>query len=404
MTLGYEDISAWSIIALNNGNSDSAINWLEHQPRASVNNSARSVMAALAKNRDMQNGSIVTGGIANAQTATTPVGFGGVTIPIGTRMRVKVGSGLTNTATGLTLQVDGGAISGVLNLRGQSPAPGEWQAGSYIDLVFDGTYWNMATALPGVFTPDNMNHGRFSLSSATQCQFLPFMGSQIKVNGIVYSIPSNGVAFPNTSVNVGGTTGANLGPNTLYYAGLNVIGGVLTPYYGTSHTTSSTVGNVGTEIVDNNDAVSLVGIVRTNASSQFVDAAAQRFVRSWFNRQRTSVQGASQNVTGFSSSGATGPYWTSAAFVCFADDAVVASVPGFNDANSPDALYAWVNIDGSNQGQACYTFPQGPSQWQSFTPIVTLHVADGYHYASLGTGTGFAVGHSIYWTPIATIG
>ena len=46
MTLGYEDITQWSITALNNGSSDSAINWVEHQPRASVNDSARSVMAA----------------------------------------------------------------------------------------------------------------------------------------------------------------------------------------------------------------------------------------------------------------------------------------------------------------------------------------------------------------------
>ena len=72
MALGYEDISSWSITALSNGSADSAINWVEHQPRASVNNSARSVMAALAKFRDMDNGSMVTGGTANAQTVTTP--------------------------------------------------------------------------------------------------------------------------------------------------------------------------------------------------------------------------------------------------------------------------------------------------------------------------------------------
>ena len=74
MALGYEDITSWNTTATYNDHADAAINWAEHQPRNTVNDSARSVMAAIAKNRDMQNGSIVTGGTANAQTVTTPVG------------------------------------------------------------------------------------------------------------------------------------------------------------------------------------------------------------------------------------------------------------------------------------------------------------------------------------------
>ena len=70
-------------------------------PRAQVNNSARSQMAALAKFRDLLNGSIVTGGTVNAQTFTSGVGY--TVVPTGMRVMLKIGPLLTNTgATTLT--------------------------------------------------------------------------------------------------------------------------------------------------------------------------------------------------------------------------------------------------------------------------------------------------------------
>jgi hypothetical protein len=138
-----EDIQSWSVTAANNGTADPLIDWHEGQTRASVNNSSRSEMAALAKYRNLLNGSIVTTGAANAQQFLSGVNYTGTlpaAIPTGLRATLKVGSGLTNNAS-MTLNMDGlgdvlvNTADGV-NLRG-----GEFVAGGYVDLLYNGTNW-----------------------------------------------------------------------------------------------------------------------------------------------------------------------------------------------------------------------------------------------------------------------
>src|SRR5262245_10035902 len=99
-----ENIQDWSTIAVNNGNADSLINWLEGQPRASVNDSARSLMAAIAKDRNLHNGSIITIGTINAQAFTSGIGY--TVMQTGLRVLLKIGPGLTNTGAA-TLNMDG---------------------------------------------------------------------------------------------------------------------------------------------------------------------------------------------------------------------------------------------------------------------------------------------------------
>ena len=406
MALGYEDITQWSTTALNNGNSDSAITWVEHQPRNTVNDSARSVMAALAKTRDMTNGSIITGGTANAQTVTTPVNFAGVALPLGLRLRVKVGAGLTNTATGLTLSVDGSTVAGVKNLRGQSPVPGEWLANSFVDMVYDGTYWNMISALPGVFTPDNMNCGRFVYQTPTTCALLPFNGSQIKINGQVYQIPSSGITFGNTGVLVNGVPGTSLGANTTYWVGVYDPGsGVLTQSYGTTgavHTIDTTLGNVGTHIM-RGTTTTLVGLIHTNASKQFVDIPANRFVLSWFNKQKKAIRG--PVVAGVSISGGGGDavadIGASTYSLIWGDgETGAASVSGCFAANW-NALgitilttsfgglsYMAMALDGINQGTSYEWIPFGESgEPHGSSSNMVADASEGLHTLSLNVGS-----------------
>ena len=65
----------WSKTAASNDNTDSTINWAEGQDPATVNNSARAMMAATAKFRDDVSGSLTTGGTADAYTLTTNQSF-----------------------------------------------------------------------------------------------------------------------------------------------------------------------------------------------------------------------------------------------------------------------------------------------------------------------------------------
>jgi hypothetical protein len=65
-----ESVYLWSTTALTNGAVDSSINFAEGQLPGTVNNSSRSVMAASARFLKDSNGSITSGGSANAYTLT----------------------------------------------------------------------------------------------------------------------------------------------------------------------------------------------------------------------------------------------------------------------------------------------------------------------------------------------
>jgi len=128
--------------------------------------------------------------------------------------------------------------------------------------------------------------GLFHFVSATQCRFDAYAGDSIKINGKWYQIPVGGVVVGN----------AGLAANTLHFAYLyDSGGGVLAIELATAgHATSQTAGNVGTEIKSGIDTHSLIGMICTNATSQFIDTPRYRYVRSWFNRhaQRTDLAGA----------------------------------------------------------------------------------------------------------------
>jgi len=137
-----EDLYSWSTTAATNANADTAINWAEGQPRASVNNSARSVLAAIAKFRDLLKGTIVTTGTANAQAFVSPIGYT-TAVPTGLRALLKIGPGLTNTGV-TTLSMDGIAAAPVKNKAGGDLIGGELVAGGYIEVIYDGTNWILA--------------------------------------------------------------------------------------------------------------------------------------------------------------------------------------------------------------------------------------------------------------------
>src|SRR6187401_2740551 len=136
-----EDVQAWSKTAATNATSDPLINWAEGQPRASVNNSARSMLAAHAKDRDLKNGSITTGGTANAQTFTSGVAY--TTVPTGLTVRLKVG--VTNTGA-TTLNMDGIGAVAIKDQAGLDIGANALLLGRYVDLLYNGTNWILLAA------------------------------------------------------------------------------------------------------------------------------------------------------------------------------------------------------------------------------------------------------------------
>ena len=69
----------WSQIAAADATADASINWQEGQAPSSINDSARAMMAAMAKYRDDISGSIATGGASTAYTVSSFQGFDSLT-------------------------------------------------------------------------------------------------------------------------------------------------------------------------------------------------------------------------------------------------------------------------------------------------------------------------------------
>lgn len=93
----------WSQIPGTNATADATINWAEGQAPSSINDSARGMMAALAKYRDDAAGAIVTSGTSTSYTVSSYEGFDSLA-HLGGQM-IAFTPHVTNGAT-VTLNVD----------------------------------------------------------------------------------------------------------------------------------------------------------------------------------------------------------------------------------------------------------------------------------------------------------
>lgn len=134
----------WDTSAANNDDADATINWLEGMSPASVNNSARAMMAALAVWRDLINYGTVSagtvGGSANAITLTCSPTV--LARTAGRRYLFKYTS--TGTTGAVTLVVDG-LTSGAIQYEAAALVSGDIATGDWVLVVDDGTNFQLLT-------------------------------------------------------------------------------------------------------------------------------------------------------------------------------------------------------------------------------------------------------------------
>lgn len=120
-------VASWSKTAATNATADSAVNWAEGQAPSSVNDSARALMASVAKWRDDISGTITTGGTSTAYTATSNQVFASFTAMNGALI-----SFIPHTTSGVapTLNVDGLGAKAITGSTGVSINTGELLAGT----------------------------------------------------------------------------------------------------------------------------------------------------------------------------------------------------------------------------------------------------------------------------------
>jgi hypothetical protein len=256
-------------------------------------------------------------------------------------------------------------------------------------------------------------HGRLRYVSTSALSFLPFKGDLLKINGLVYRIPSSGVVgLANTGVFVDGVAGQNLAGNKLYYVYVfsnAANGGALTAdFSATVHATSAASGNVGVEIKSGDNTRSLLGMVYITGALQF----ASNLVSSWFNR-RTRTLGSV-----LASSGSPGPYFQEVGggaslaapgarcyFLTWADENEVQAVAMINVSVSggPCNVGAQMSFDGSAAGPQTQQYINTENN-QNMNALAAASLSEGLHFAVLfGGANAGTVTYSSYQTVVSGI-
>jgi hypothetical protein len=246
--------------------------------------------------------------------------------------------------------------------------------------------------------------GILSFVSATQVKFAPCNGERVKINGLWYDIPSGGITAANTGVFLNGTGSSSLAASTLYYVYLFNNSGTLTiDFSTTSHATSTTAGNVGTEIKSADDTRSLIGMARTNVSAQFQEDNQNLLVASWFNRRPRGIQVAPGST--FTTGSSTYVELTTSLrlfFLTWTGGSVLGSCTGFAfNSGGGNVNRLSLDYDGAGQvGQACTMQAAVANDRSGVSCAVWESIAEGFHYLTVDANTSgntgsFDIGNNV---------
>jgi hypothetical protein len=152
----------WSATAATNDDVDATVNWQEGQSPGSVNNSARAMMAAIAKFRDDAAGNLVTAGSSTVYTLTTNQVFTALTDGIAVTARMDETSGAAPT-----LNVDGLGAKSIASIYGTAIPTGYLLGGGVYTFVYDSTddKW-IVHGYPGIIPVANGGTGSTTAANA----------------------------------------------------------------------------------------------------------------------------------------------------------------------------------------------------------------------------------------------
>jgi hypothetical protein len=230
-----------------------------------------------------------------------------------------------------------------------------------------------------------IGHGqcRLSVNSATQLKLAPYNGNNMIINGVPQPIPGAGITISNGS----------LAASTLYYVYVFMSSGTMTLELST---TGHSTGTTGIEQKTGDATRTLVGMIYTNASSQFVDLSTQRFCLNWFNRR--SIQVINTFAANRSTTSASFVELSSAEraqFLNWGDEGILVSITGYASQNTVGTFGTQGTLDGITPiSNARISPPVGQdSACGSSGPASP---SEGFHYATI---FGFATaGFTATWT------
>ncbi|MFM0435892.1 hypothetical protein PQQ84_05485 [Paraburkholderia strydomiana] len=226
-------------------------------------------------------------------------------------------------------------------------------------------------------------HGqcRLSVTSTTALKLAPFNGNKLIINGVSQTIPSAGVTLSNSG----------LSATTVYYVYAYMNAGTMALE---AVTTAHATGTNGVEIKSGDATRTLVGLIRTGASSQFLDTAAARFCLNWFNKRK--IVGSVAATPGYTFTNTSLAEINTALrveFICWADDIPIITA---NGAMTQSATASIINATCIDSVSSPYTPGQQETLSASFTgPFAVTGgiggLSEGYHFsmfcANVNSGT-----------------
>lgn len=185
----------WSVTAGNNATADPTINFAEGQAPSSLNDSARAMMAALARWRnDTTSSTIFTGGTSTAYTFASSQGFD--TISHATNQIFLIYFHANNGANP-TMSVDGLGQFPIF-LAGNATVPvGSLKGGSGYFVGFYGAQWNVISLVDSTY---NLPLGAYlysSIATAPNANFVAANGGCISRTTYAAYFAAVGVAYGN---------------------------------------------------------------------------------------------------------------------------------------------------------------------------------------------------------------
>jgi len=159
-------VKSWSQTAATNATADSSVNWSEGQAPSSINDSARAMMASMAKYRDDIAGAITTGGTSTAYTVSSYQTFQSLSEMGGQIIAFTPHTTNTGGSPNVTLNVDS------LGAKSIQLSPGvELPAGT---LVQGSPYVALYNAANGVFYLQNFFGNPYNVPIGG---LIPYIGS-----------------------------------------------------------------------------------------------------------------------------------------------------------------------------------------------------------------------------------
>lgn len=217
-------------------------------------------------------------------------------------------------------------------------------------------------------------HGqcRLTYDSATSLKLSPHNGRNLNINGAVEKIPSAGVTVSNSG----------LSASTLYYVYAYMNAGTMAlELSATGHSQHTN----GVEIKTGDSTRTLVGMARTNGSSQFVDDATNVCVLSYFNRRRK--LGKSKFTANRSLAPATSVFTEvhteiRVNFLTWADEPVRQAICGGWYMTGIGIASGYASIDNDTSGQRAWCIHSDTATGTMSSNDERL-ASEGYHFGSL---------------------